>query len=53
MKIFTVILQGFMFLFKSIFGTKKPLKTTVEHPDKEVKIDDGKTDEERLEDLGL
>lgn len=38
--------------FKSIFGMSTPTKTLVQHAKPEVQID-GKTNEERLKDLGL
>lgn len=40
-------------LIKSIFGTNKPVKNTVEKPDKEINVDDGKTESQRLKELGL
>ena len=49
----TVVTQILMKILKSIFGMSKPRKTTVTHPDSEINVDDGKTDEERLEDFGL
>ena len=49
----TVVFKAILFFVKSIFGTDKPQKNTVTHPKPEVEIDDGKTDKERMEDLGL
>jgi len=48
-----VIIQALMVILKSVFGTDKPAKTTVVHLEPEVGITDGKTDKERLSDLGL
>ncbi len=49
----TAITSVVMAIFKAIFGTDKPVKKTVVHPKPELETDDGKTDEERLKDLGL
>jgi hypothetical protein len=38
---------------KGIFGTDKPRAQTVKRPDPEVEVSDGKTDKEKLRDLGL
>lgn len=40
-------------IIKGIFGTDKPQKNTILRPEPEIKITDGKTDEERLKDFGL
>lgn len=47
------VVQVLFSIIKSVFGTDKPAKTTVVHPDPEVEITDGKTDTDRLNDLGL
>ena len=49
----TVVVNIILTIVKSIFGLDKVQKTTVVHPKPEVEIEDGKTDKERLEDLGL
>jgi len=49
----TVIAKVVLEFFKGIFGTKKPLKTTVSHPEPDLKVDDGKDKDEHLKDLGL
>jgi len=48
-----IIVDIFLRIVKSIFGTNSPMKNTVIHAEKEMEIDDGKTDEERIKDLGL
>jgi len=40
-------------MLKMLFGTDKPQKVVVEHPKPEVEVTDGKTDADRLKDLGL
>lgn len=40
-------------IIKGIFGTDKPQKNTLSRPEPEIKVTDGKTDEDRLEDFGL
>ena len=49
----TAITNVVMAIFKAIFGTDKPVKKTVVHPKPDLEVDDGKTDEERLDDFGL
>lgn len=44
---------GVAVVLKSIFGTDKPTETKVEHPKPDLEVNDGKTDAERLDDLGL
>jgi len=39
-------------ILKGLWGTDKPQETTVEHAKPEIEVDDGKTDQERLDDLG-
>ena len=39
--------------FAGLFTAKEPAKNPIERPEPEVKVDDGKTDKERLSDLGL
>lgn len=53
MGVITAILKLIVSVFKVIFGTSKPRETTVDHPDPQVEVTDGKTKEERLADLGL
>jgi len=48
-----VVIQALVAIMKGIFGTDKPLKTTVDHPKPDVEITDGKTDKDRLKDCGL
>jgi hypothetical protein len=40
-------------IVKGLWGTDKPQEDTVEHAEQDIKLDDGKTDQERLDDLGL
>jgi hypothetical protein len=47
------IVAAILAILKGLFGIDKPQKDTVEHAEPEIEIDDGKTDEERLRDLGL
>ena len=49
----SIVLSALVAIGKAIFGTSTPRKTTVEHAKQEVPIDDGKTDSQRLDDLGL
>lgn len=49
----STIAKIFSVIMKLLFGTDKPQKTTVVKPKPEIEVDDGKTDEERLNDLGL
>jgi len=49
----STIVSVILTVIKSIFGMKKPQKNTVSRPEPEVEINDGKTDKERLKDLGL
>jgi hypothetical protein len=48
-----VIVDVLIKILKGIFGTDKPRKETVERPEPEVEVTDGKTDKDRLRDLGL
>lgn len=48
-----IVIDILIKILKGIFGLDKPQKTTVDHPEPEVKVGDGKTEGERLEDLGL
>jgi cytochrome b len=47
----TVVIELIVALIKGVFGTDTARKTTVVRPESEVT--DGKTDAERLKDLGL
>lgn len=47
------LVAGTIAVLKGFWGTDKPQETTVEHPEPEIEVDDGKTDSERLKDLGL
>ncbi len=49
MPVFKVVLEVFL----GIFGLDKPAETVVDHPAPQVETSDGKTDAERLNDLGL
>jgi len=51
--IWTTIAGIITAIVKSIFGTNKASKTTVETPKGEVEITDGKDEEERRDDLGI
>lgn len=48
-----VVVDVLIKIVKGIFGTDKPIKTTVVHSEAQVEVTDGKTDDERLKDLGL
>ena len=50
------ILSVILTVLKSLAGfftVKEPIKEVVTRPAPEIEIDDGKTDEERLDDFGL
>ena len=47
------IIEGIARFLKTIFGTSTPSKTTVVEAAKDVEVSDGKTDEERLKELGI
>ena len=48
------VLGAILAVLKAVFGTDQPAKTTVARPEKDVEVsDDGKTDADRLRDLGL
>lgn len=49
----SVIVSALISILKGIFGMDKPQKTTVFHPEPQVEVTDGKSDAERLKDLGL
>ncbi|MBN2714105.1 MAG: hypothetical protein JXR97_16925 [Planctomycetes bacterium] len=49
----SAIVSILLAIFRGIFGTDKPLKTTVEHAEPDAEITDGKSDDDRLDDLGL
>lgn len=40
-------------VLKGLFGMDKPCKTTVSHPKPELEVDDGKSDAQRMDDLGM
>lgn len=48
-----VVVDILIKILKGIFGLDTPQKTSVDHPKPEVEITDGKTDKERMDDLGL
>lgn len=47
------LLTAILALLKGLFGMDKPEETKVEHPKPDMKVGDGKTDKDRLDDLGL
>ena len=47
------VLLAVLKFFAGLFTVKEPTKDPIERPEPEVKVDDGKTDKERLDDLGL
>lgn len=47
------IVAAIVAIIKGIFGTDKPQKIVVVKPAPEVEITDGKTDKDRLSELGL
>ena len=49
----TAVINIIVALVKGIWGTDKPTRTTVSHPSPEMEVSDGKTDQERLNDLDL
>jgi hypothetical protein len=46
-------MQAAITLLKGIFGTDRPRRTTLERPQADVEVSDGKSDKDRLRDLGL
>lgn len=53
MTVISVVVELALKILKALFGIDEPSKTTTEHPKPDIEITDGKTDEERLKDLGL
>lgn len=51
--IVAAIVGALLLLVKGLWGTSKPQETTVDHTTPDIEVTDGKTDKERLEDLGL
>ena len=51
--LFMALVMGVVFVLKNLYGTDKPQQNTVEHPKPDVEVADGKSDQERLKDLGL
>jgi len=47
------VLFGVLKFLAGLFTTKEPVKEIIERPEPEIPTDDGKTDKERLSDLGL
>lgn len=47
------IVAAILAVFRALFGTDRPQEETVEHPEPDIEVTDGKTDQERLGDLGL
>lgn len=47
------LMTGITFVLKTLFGTSQPQNTTVEHTKPEIPTDGGKTDKEKVDDLGL
>lgn len=48
-----ILISAVVAFLKGIFGTDKPMKTTVITPTPEVEVTDGKSPDERLKDFGL
>lgn len=49
----SVVISAIIAILKGIFGMDKPRKETLEHPLPDLEVTDGKTDKDRLKDLGL
>lgn len=47
------VIETIVSVIKMFFGIDKPSKNSIDHPEPDIKVDDGKTDKERLKDLGL
>lgn len=47
------VVQVLIKIMRAIWGTSAPRQSMVTHAKQEVEINDGKTDEERMHDLGL
>lgn len=47
------IATGVVVVLRGLYGTTKPQDTTVEHPKPHIEVSNGRSDQERLNDLGL